>query len=61
MTNLSKSEDNITNRETILDSLLESCDNLFNRVMDNLKKINQLNKQLYGVLASKEGEIDEQK
>ncbi len=61
VTNLSKSEDNITNRETILDSLLESCDNLFNRVMDNLKKINQLNKQLYGVLASKEGEIDEQK
>ena len=61
MTNLSKSEDNITNRETILDSLLESCDNLFNRVIDNLKKINQLNKQLYGVLASKEGEIDEQK
>lgn len=61
MTNLSKSEDNITNRETILDSLLESCDNLFNRVMDNLKKINQLNKQLYGVLALKEGEIDEQK
>ena len=59
--NLSKSEDNITNRETILDSLLESCDNLFNRVIDNLKKINQLNKQLYGVLASKEGEIDEQK
>jgi len=59
--NLSESEDKRTNRETILDSLLESSANLFNRVMKNLKKINQLNNQLYGDLASKEGEIDEQK
>lgn len=61
MPNLSESKDKKTNRETILDSLLESCVNLINRVMDNIKRINRLKKQLYGILASKEGEIDEQK